>query len=91
MPCPYLKKSFLGYKCLKINKIVNPNEMGCFENYEDCKFFKETKKEMKKTDLGARCDKCVFYSALTGRCVKLGVKVTNPLAPPCNGKSFKRR
>ncbi len=37
------------------------------------------------------CEECIFYSSVTGRCVKLKVKVEDPSNPPCEGKYFKPR
>jgi hypothetical protein len=39
----------------------------------------------------SNCLDCVFYSIVTGRCVKLKVKVRDPSNPPCGGKYFKNK
>ena len=35
------------------------------------------------------CEKCLYYSGITGLCVKMKVKVEDPSRPPCGRKLFK--
>ncbi len=48
-------------------------------------------REKKSRDEQAQvsCRDCLFYSSVTGKCVKLKVKVENPDEPPCEGKYFR--
>jgi len=56
----------------------------------------ETKKSEEKEGLEVKtkveadinCERCLFYSSMTQRCVKLGIKVKDPGNPPCGGKYF---
>lgn len=38
--------------------------------------------------VGVSCRNCLLYDSITGRCVVLGVKVVDPLSPPCKGEDF---
>ncbi len=39
---------------------------------------------------GVSCKECVYYSELTGYCVKVKQKVKDPERPPCGGKYFRK-
>ncbi len=39
----------------------------------------------KPPELATDCRECVYYSSLTGYCMKLRVKVSDPRRPPCKG------
>ena len=89
MPCPFLRKGLLGYKCLVTKKTVKPDEMGCFDRYEECPFYRMKEIASLPPNPKANCLKCLYYSSMTKRCVKLNVKVENPSKPPCEGRLFK--
>ncbi|ALU12617.1 hypothetical protein EYM_05760 [Ignicoccus islandicus DSM 13165] len=94
--CPYAKPSFLGVRCEVISNVVNPAKHNCLnDKYVECEIFKKRDEFLgERQGKGTRggkpdCRRCLFYSELTGRCVKLGVKVEDPTKPPCKGKEFK--
>ncbi len=94
--CPYAKPSLIGVKCELLGKIVDPRKYKCLTgDYVKCEIYRgagSSEKEIKRVEKtrGVTCTNCLFYSELTGRCVKLKVKVEDPTKSPCKGKEFKK-
>jgi len=40
----------------------------------------------KPPELARTCEECMFYSSLTGYCMKLRIKVEDPTKPPCKAR-----
>ncbi|UXD22733.1 hypothetical protein IPA_07765 [Ignicoccus pacificus DSM 13166] len=50
----------------------------------------EKVEEVAEAPPGVECGKCLYYSSLTGLCIKMMKKVEDPKKPPCGGKYFKQ-
>ncbi len=89
MKCPYAKPSFVGVKCLLINKVVDAKRHHCLDGaFETCEIYQS---KVSQEAPRVNCSDCVFFSKMTNKCIKLKVKVEDPNEPPCGGKEFRRR
>lgn len=82
--CPHAEPVGVAVKCRVQGKVVNPLRMPCRARYEQCRYYVEAVSVV-KPPAGRTCSECVYYGALSSRCLAYGFTVKDPGNPPCRG------
>ncbi|MCS7386137.1 MAG: hypothetical protein NDF55_05305 [archaeon GB-1867-005] len=89
--CPYARKpanDTLGFYlfCERLKQNVSTSIFPCYGDYAKCRYYVPPLTVKPEVAVGrgrTNCLKCVFYSEVSKRCLKLNVEVVNPNKPPC--------